>query len=88
MSFKDRLIDNPKDVLKRAASMWLAYASALFMALELGHQQLVDLLPILKPTLDDVAFGWLSFVCTVLIPVARVTRQTKRVMDQTLEAGK
>lgn len=76
-----KLIEEWKATLYKAWSMWLAYMAAIFAVLDVSQAQLIELLPVLKPMLTDVQFGYLSLLCTVLIPVARV-------VDQGIKAAK
>lgn len=75
-----KLIDNPGRVLRRAWSMWMAYAAILFAMLEAMQPELVALLPALQPWLGERAFALASLVATVLIPAARI-------IDQGIKAG-
>lgn len=74
---KLQLVDNWGQCLKRSFAVLAAYLGAICGALDLGYEQLMELLPILKTYIPDWQYGWVTFLVTVVIPLLRVVKQFK-----------
>lgn len=74
---KLQLVDNWRQCLKQSLAVLAAYVGAICGALDLGYDQLMELLPILKTYIPDWQYGWVTFVVTVVIPLLRVVKQFK-----------
>lgn len=78
----DHLVPNWKQVIKRAWTVWLAFLSALFAVIEVVHADLLSLLPALTPYLEEGTAAKASALIAVIIPLARIWRQTKLTVEQ------
>lgn len=74
---KIQLIDNWGECLKKSLAVLAAYLGAVFGALDLGYDQLMNILPILKDYIPDWQYAWVTFLVTVVIPLLRVVKQFK-----------
>lgn len=72
---KKFLIDDWKNVLKKSLSVWFAAASAAFGLLEQNHEQVIQLLDVLKPHIDTGTFGSISTALAVLAVLGRIKYQ-------------
>lgn len=84
---KIQFIDNWGECLKKSLTVLAAYLGAICGALDLGYDQLMNLLPVLKAYVPDWQYAWVTFIVTVLIPLLRVIKQFKPP-EVDLEVGK
>lgn len=81
-----KTIPNAKKVLRRAWSMWAAYAAIAFAALDAMQPSLAELLPELQGQVPDRALDALTWLCLVAIPVLRILHQGLAAAEEAAEA--
>ena len=80
-----KTIPNSRHVLRRAWSMWAAYAAIAFAALDAMQPALADMLPTLQDQLPEHVFDWLTWLCLVAIPVLRILHQGLAAAEEAAE---